>query len=191
MIRLPTSRGLRRAAHVLALLPLLAGATACQELGEANIVTPQFGSSGTADISRIAVYRDGPPSLTIAWAMAWIGPQGGSLRILDFEVIVPPNAVSKVTRFAIRLPVDPGIADHALAEFEPHNVQFAQPVTLRLPYRGTSAESSTSSILWWNGAVWVRYPTIVLPDGRLETTTTHFSEYGTEEPQRGITPVGG
>ena len=192
MIRLPTSRGMRHAARVLAVLcPALLGTTACEELGGREVLTPQYSISGTADIDRIATYRDGAPSLTIAWAMAWIGPQGGSLRILDFEVIVPPDAVSRLTRFSIRLPVDPGISSHALAEFGPHNIQFARPVTLRLPYRGTSAEDATSSVLWWNGATWVRYPTVVLPDGRLETTTLHFSEYGTEEPSRGITPLGG
>ena len=192
MIRLPTSRGMRRAARVLALLgSVLVGATACEQLGDGNVLTPQFSTGGSVDVDRVATYRDGPPSVTIAWAMAWIGPQGGSVRLLDFEVIVPPDAVSRVTRFSIRLPIDPGASTHAMAEFGPHNIQFARPVTLRLPYRGTSAENAASSVLWWNSSSWVRYPTIVLPDGRLETTTTHFSVYGTEEPTRGITPLGG
>ena len=190
MNRLRTLRaaaGLARAALVLS-LALSAG---CDHPGDDALLTPQYSSSGTPDVNRIAVYDGGAPGLTIAWAKAWIGPQGGSVRLLDFEIIVPPGAVSKTTKFEIRLPVDPKAAEHALAEFTPHNTPFAQPVTIRLPYRGTSAEDLTSSVLWWNGAAWERYPTTLLPDGRLETTTTHFSTYGTEEPSRGITPLGG
>src|SRR5688500_11691120 len=89
MIRLPTSRAMGRAARVAAVLlaTVMTGA-GCSELGEGALLTPQHSATASADLNRIAVYAEGPPSLTIAWAMAWIGPEGGSLRILDFEVIV-------------------------------------------------------------------------------------------------------
>lgn len=193
MIQFLTPRARTRLLRVASALSLaLLAGTGCADLGEHGILDPQHSNGSSPDLSRIAVYSDGAPQLTIAWAMAWIGPAGGSVRLLDFELIVPPGAVSRSTRFAIRLPVDPGAANHALAEFEPHNVTFAQPVTIRLPYRGTSAEDATSRVLWWSGSSWVAYPTVLLEkDGRLQTTTTHFSTYGTEDPSRGITPLGG
>jgi hypothetical protein len=174
------------------LIPAVAAvlAASCGETGTPLDAEPQFSSGGGPDVSYIARYNDGAPKITVAWAMAWIGPEGGSVRILDFEVIVPPGAVSSRTRFGIRLPVDPQQADRAMAEFTPHNVTFAQPVTLRLPHRGTTAESASARILWWSGSEWVPFAT-ELNDGRLETTTTHFSTYGTEDPGRGITPLGG
>ena len=193
MNRVPTPRVRVRAARVAAVLSLalFAGVTGCDTLTDAAPLDPQFSTAGTADLNRIAVYKSGAPQLTVAWAMAWIGPAGGSVRILDFEVVVPQGALSKTTRIAIRLPVDPWAAEHAVAQFEPHGIQFAKPVTLRLPYAGTSADGTNASIMWWNGSAWVKFASVVLPDGRIETTTTHFSEYGTEEPSRGITPLGG
>lgn len=178
--------------RLLALLAIAVAASACGDHAALTAPAgPQYSSGSAPDISAIAEYRDGTPQFTIAWSMAWIGPEGGSVRMLDFEVIVPPGALAKRTRLAIRLPVDPQHSTHAYAEFQPHGLQFAKPVTLRLPYSGTTADGLPSSVLWWNGAGWDAFPSTLLPDGRLETTTTHFSTYGTEMPTRGITPLGG
>ena len=148
-------------------------------------------TSTQPDVSAIARYQSGAPAVQFAWVKAWIGPKGGSAQLLDFEIVVPPGAVTKSTLFEIRLPMDRTGAERAMAEFRPHNVTFAVPVTIRLPYRGTTAESSTSRVLWWSGTQWEPFSTTVREDGRIETTTTHFSTYGTEEPSRGITPAGG
>jgi hypothetical protein len=169
---------------------VLAGAACAGQDSPTEVSAPQFSSGSGPDVSRIATYSGGAPQVTVAWAMKWIGPAGGTLRLLDFEVVVPPGAVSSTTRFSIRLPVDPQTSGHALAEFQPHNVTFAVPVTLRLPYAGTTAENTDARVLWWSGAAWVPFATEVV-DGRLQTTTTHFSTYGTEDPGRGITPLGG
>jgi hypothetical protein len=148
-------------------------------------------TSNEVDASAIARYSEG--AVRFAWTKAWIGPAGGSVRLLDFEIVVPPGAVGKTTQFEIRLPMDQTAAERAMAEFRPHNVTFAKPVTLRLPLRSTTADTSDTvpRVLWWNGAGWVVYPTTLTTDGRIETTTDHFSTYGTEDPSRGITPVGG
>ena len=175
----------------VALLLVALGTAACSDHSALTAPVPQYSGVSGPDIEAIAQYRQGAPQFTIAWSMAWIGPEGGSVRMLDFEVVIPPGALARRTRIAIRLPVDPKSSTHAYAEFEPHGLQFAKPVTLRLPYSGTTAESAPSSVLWWSGSVWERFPTVVLPDGRIETTTTHFSTYGTEQPGRGITPLGG
>jgi hypothetical protein len=173
-----------------AALALVVVVTACAD-GGPTVPAPQFSETAEAavDVSRVALYRTGSPPYGTS-ATAWIGPQGGTLRLLDIEVVVPPGAVTGATKFRIKLPADPKKAEHALAEFQPHNVTFVKPVTLRMPYRGTSAEGLTPSVIWWNGSSWIRYPTKLLPDGRLETTTSHFSYYGTER-EPGITPVGG
>jgi len=176
----------------LALLLLVLSVAACSESGVTEPLRPSFAGRGNGpDLEAIATYRNGPPSFTIAWSMAWIGPEGGSVRMLDFEVVIPPGALERRTRIAIRLPVDPKHSTHAYAEFEPHGLQFRKPVTLRVPYSGTTADQLPASVLWWSGSAWESYSSTVLPDGRLETTTSHFSTYGTEAPTRGITPLGG
>lgn len=176
-----------------ALTLLTVVATGCADAGPIEPAQPaqQSLTALQPDLSVIAQYRTGVSMLSFGWASTWIGPQGGSLRLLGFEIVVPAGAVTSWTRFTIKLPLDWSGLDRAYAEFLPHNVPFAQPVTLRLPYRGTTAENETPGILWWDGSTWVRYPTTLRWDGRIETTTTHFSEFGTEDPERGITPVGG
>lgn len=175
---------------LLALAILL---VSCGEGPAAPGIEPQYGSmSADPDVSAIARYRNGAPAVRFAWTKAWIGPAGGSVRLLDFEIVVPPGAVTKSTLFEIRLPMDQTASERAMAEFRPHNVTFAVPVTIRLPLRGTTADGMTyPEVLWWNGGEWVPFRTTTTTDGRIETTTTHFSTYGTEDPSRGITPVGG
>ena len=151
--------------------------------------------SATADnFERLARYQSGPLTLTIASATKLIGPHGGSLSLLGFEVVVPPGAVTKTTLFTIRLPVDLATSQFVRAEFAPHQ-EFAAPVTIRLPLKGTTAEGNGATrILWWNGYDWEPFPTTLTSDGRIETQTWHFSEYGTEEqsdPNKGVILVGG
>ncbi len=136
-----------------------------------------------ADPSALARFRDGPPSITIGWAKKTIGPEGGSLRLLDFEIVVPPGAVDRATRFQIRLPVDPHQREYVMAEFGPHGREFAVPVRIRFPLRGTTIEESDAAgVVWWDGEEWTRLPTEVIEDGeRLEGTTDHFSTFGTSE----------
>ena len=176
---------------VLAMCIIVLG-TACADAEPMapDIGTPAFNTTGM-EIGSIARFNTGAPGLLVGMAWTWIGPEGGSLRLLDFEIVVPPGAVTKATRFSIRLPVNPGEADHAFAHFGPHNVTFHVPVTIRTPLRGTSAEGSMAHILWWDGTAWIPFPTTFTSDGRIETQTTHFSTYGTEETLRGITVAGG
>lgn len=177
---------------------LLLAASGCSDAeppsAPAGLVSASTATS-TAKESWLAKYRNGAPSITIGFAAKTIGPAGGTIRLLDFEVVVPPNAVSKDTRFTIRLPVDPKAAEYALAEFGPHGQKFAVPVTLKLPLRGTTSDSTSVAprVLWWDGAVWVPMPTTKTDDGRIQAPTDHFSEYGTEDTstQRGFIIAGG
>ncbi|MFL5538169.1 MAG: hypothetical protein ACJ8J0_04220 [Longimicrobiaceae bacterium] len=132
------------------------------------------------------------PQITIAWAKAWIGPAGGRMDFVGFTVIVPPGAVDKVTMFTIKLPVDPDGSEHVVAEFGPHNTQFAQPITIGFPYRGTTVEGDASAtVVWWNDG-WVPMGGTVSADGsQFFTTTSHFSEYGTASFRGGVITVSG
>ncbi|HET7321102.1 MAG TPA: hypothetical protein VFI96_01315 [Longimicrobiaceae bacterium] len=144
-------------------------------------------------LDRLARF-DHRPNVTIAWAKKWIGPEGGRLQFLGFAVDVPAGAVSRVTQFSIRLPVDPQGSEHVVAEFGPHGATFAVPVTIELPYAGTSVFGEPSSVLWWNSDVddWVDMGATVTADGeRLSTTTTHFSIYGTASFSGTLTASGG
>jgi len=132
------------------------------------------------------------PQITIAWAKAWIGPAGGRIDFVGFTLIVPPGAVDKVTMFSIRLPVDPQGSEHVVAEFGPHNTEFAVPLTIGFPYRGTTVEGDPSAtVVWWNDG-WVPMGGTVSADGsQIFTTTTHFSEYGTASYRGGGMTVSG
>lgn len=148
---------------------------------DATAAAPRFGQADGGALEALATFRQ-PPSITIAWAKKWIGPEGGRLDFMGFAIEVPPGAVDKVTMFTINLPVDPKAAERVVAEFGPHNQQFAVPVTIEFPFRGTSIEGSTTpKIVWWNDA-WVNMGATLTADGaRLKTQTDHFSTYGTTD----------
>ena len=147
--------------------------------------TPQATSDETLlasgnSLDIIATFRV-KPQITIAWAKAWIGPAGGRVDFQGFTIVVPAGAVDKVTMFTIRLPVDPKGSQRVVAEFGPHNVAFAKPVTIGFPYRGTSIEGdpTIARVVWWNDG-WVSMGGTVSADGsQIFTQTPHFSEYGT------------
>lgn len=137
---------------------------------------------GDTRLDVLATFRV-KPEITIAWAKKWIGPEGGRLDFQGFTIEVPAGAVSRVTQFSINLPVDPKGSERVVAEFGPHNTQFAQPVTIGFPLAGTSIQgSSTATVVWWDGEGWVDVGGAASADGsQLFTTTDHFSEYGTTD----------
>lgn len=141
------------------------------------------------ELEAIAQYRSASNEHGAQNASAVIGAAGGSVRLGDFEMIVPPGAVSKDTRFSIQVLPEAGRKAHAVASFMPHR-EFAKPITLRVPLHSTeSAGSGDAHVMWWDGSTWVPLPSSLTPDGRLETQTLHFSLYGTQ--RRGFTMVGG
>ncbi|HEU0052261.1 MAG TPA: hypothetical protein VFQ39_03745 [Longimicrobium sp.] len=141
-------------------------------------------ASGNSDI--IARFRQRPQTTT-GWAKAWIGPRGGRMDFLGFSVIVPAGAVDRTTMFSIQVPLDRTGTGRVMAEFGPHNVRFAVPVTVEFPFANTSIEGSASpTVVWWTDAGWVEMGASVTPDGKkLRMSTPHFSTYGTTESNRG------
>ena len=151
-----------------------------------NLTTP----SSSVDV--LARFRQ-KPQITIAWAKAWIGPAGGRVDFVGFTIIVPAGAVTKTTMFTIRLPVDPDGSEHVVAEFGPHNTNFAKPLTIGFPYRGTTVEGDPgAAVVWWNGDAWQNMGGAVSRDGaQILTTTTHFSEFGTAAFRGGTLTLAG
>lgn len=148
---------------------------------------PQLSAQG-GDLTKLARYTDGRPKVLLGIAAANIGPDGGRVKLLDFEVVVPPGAVAQSTRFSIKMPADPTGSEYVYAEFTPHGATFAVPVTLILPYKGTTSEGSDVRVMWNDAGTWVPFETSLTADGRIRATTNHFSEYGTEEGNsKGIT----
>jgi hypothetical protein len=146
--------------------------------------TPDGAASrvSAADLDVLAEFT-APRSVTIALAKKWIGPEGGRLDFEGFAIEVPAGAVSKVTQFSIRLPVDTDESKRVIAEFGPHQT-FAAPVAIELPYAGTSVYGLDATVVWWNpdASVWEDVGGAVTADGqRMRTETDHFSEYGTAE----------
>jgi hypothetical protein len=148
-----------------------------------------FVAEGNLDI--LARFRV-KPQITIAWAKAWIGPEGGRVDFQGFTIVVPAGAVDKVTMFTIRLPVDPNGSERVVAEFGPHNVPFAKPVTIGLPVRGTTVEGNTAAhVVWWDGA-WVNMGGGLSADGsQILTQTPHFSQYGLTAERGGTLSASG
>src|SRR5688500_6889938 len=166
----------------------------CADVGSplaARQGTPSFSGGTSPDVAALAKFRN-TPQITIAWAKKWIGPEGGRLDFYGFAIEVPAGAVDKVTMFSIRLPVDPQGAERVVAEFGPHGHQFARPVAIELPFRGTTLDAAvTPTIVWWDN-VWVNMGASVTSDGlRLRTLTDHFSTYGTTEQRGGTFITGG
>lgn len=166
-------------------------ATACGDISDAPEFRPQRFVATAGTTPPIAKYRNGPPQLIIAFAIAQIGPAGGKFSFVGFDVEVPPGAVSKRTTFTIRLPIDPNLSQYVYAEFGPHGMKFDKPITLTLPYKGTTTEGAPSHVIWYDGRNWIELPSVITADGRIQTRTNHFSEYGTEEltPSKGITQI--
>lgn len=174
----------------LALLLAIAGA-GCSDVQQPtlSLAEPAAPSLSASDMSQLAKFQQ-KPQITIAWAKKWIGPEGGRLDFMGFAIEVPAGAVDKVTMFGIKLPVDPNGSERVVAEFAPHGVPFARPVSIELPYRGTTIEgASAPTVVWWNDG-WVDMGGTVTADGqRLRTSTDHFSTYGTTDASRGGTMI--
>jgi hypothetical protein len=185
--------------HLLSLCTLFAVVAGCSEplqpgLSQVESDVVHFSSSSSnSQLSVLATFNRSP-TITIAWAKKWIGPEGGRLAFQGFAIDVPAGAVSKTTQFSIHLPVDPNGAERVVARFGPSGAQFPTAVTIEFPYEGTSIYGDpAATVVWWNPDVsaWVDMGGTITEAGRLRTTTTHFSEYGTSDGRGGVLTASG
>jgi hypothetical protein len=162
----------------LGTLSLLLSSTSCSTDAPVDPSAAAQFNFTSGKLEQLARYQEAPPQIATGVVVKVIGPDGGSLSVAGFEVIVPPGAVETATPFSIRLPVEPQSPEYVRAHFGP-NRDFLVPVTIRLPLRGTTAETDqTARVMWWNETEWVPFETRLTEDGRVETQTSHFSEYG-------------
>ena len=117
------------------------------------------------------------------WIKQWIGPRGGTVDFQGFRIVVPPGAVDRVTKFEIRIPGEntPGGQDRVYAEFGPHNVTFAVPVRIELPYRNTTAYGNSTAVMLYDrqSDTWTPMGGGITADGlRVYYDVPHFSQWG-------------
>jgi hypothetical protein len=177
----------------------LAGCSEAELPGAATAVAPPVAARAGGEtalalenVEKVAAYRTPKSKPANLWAKAWIGPQGGTLEYYGFRIVVPAGAVDRVTMFTLSLPKEG--TERALAEFGPHNVSFAQPITIQLPYVGTTAEGYEPGVLWYDESIklWTPVGGTLTADGqRVQTQVMHFSDYGTAERGGGMSSSGG
>lgn len=181
-----------RLRRFLFVMPMLALAAGCSEMGGPQVeMAPPVEARATGEMSltlqqveTVAAYKEARVKPENLWAKAWIGPRGGTLEYYGFRIVVPAGAVDKVTMFTLSLPKEG--TERALAEFGPHNVKFAQPITIELPYVGTTSEGYAAGALWFDESInqWTSVGGTLTADGqRVQTQVWHFSTYGTQDTQ--------
>ena len=127
----------------------------------------------------------------------WIGPEGGRLELDGFAIDVPEGAVWKDRLFTIRFPAQRRQSKRVMAEFGPHGAHFSRPVSIEVPYLGTSivGHEGVPAIIWWDAdsRAWVNMGGTLTADGqRIRTETDHFSIFGlTLFRSGGVTVSGG
>ncbi len=105
---------------------------------------------------------------------------GGSLFLLDVNIIVPPLAVNNDTIFSISIP-DPA---YFYNEFGTHGLQFNVPVTVIMSYRDAdlgNVDESTIRLAWFDEYYqsWRDMPCVVDQVNKCVTgELSHFSSYG-------------
>ncbi len=185
---------IRRTLTVLAAtLFVLAG---CSDVSEAPLApdappaAPSALLSGLIDLDGVLKFAGAPNLLQPRHAQKLItASQGGFVELHGFRVDIPAGALPNDTVVTIDLPLDLGLSRRVMAEFGPHGIQFATPVTLTFPLSGVNLSGVTGMQVgrWENGA-WTGLGGSVSSDGlRLSGTTPHFSVYAA----RGVYTMGG
>ena len=138
------------------------------------------------NLDGVARYKGGAPSWSANQNHTVIGAAGGTLRVADFQMIIPAGALDHNTQFHIVLPTDAKEKSRAAGQFGPH-MMFNKDITIVLPYAATDAK--VAQIVWWDEGKWVAIPTSVCDGGkRLCGRTNHFSVYAT---WKGVIALGG
>ena len=76
---------------------------------------------------------------------AWIGAEGGELRVGDYSLSFPANALKNATYIQVR---QLNALDWAV-ELSPHGIQFNRPVTLTMDARD-DPDAAAKRIYWFN-----------------------------------------
>jgi hypothetical protein len=103
---------------------------------------------------------------------------GGEVELNGFRISIPAGALPADTTISIQLPTDELGARRVMAEFGPHGIQFAQPVTITFPLTGVLVPAGGVEVARWENGAWRSLGGSVSADGgSVSSTTPHFSEY--------------
>lgn len=104
---------------------------------------------------------------------------GGSVELHGFRVDIPAGALPQDTVITITLPRDATLGKRVMAEFGPHGIQFATPVTLTFPLQGVVLPLGGGlDVGRWENGGWTSLGATLGAGGlSLSSTTPHFSTY--------------
>jgi hypothetical protein len=95
-----------------------------------------------------------------------------------FELKIPKGALSQDTLITLRRVEGP----YLMCELEPHGIQFAKPVKLKMDLQGLdTADYEDWTIFWYDedSGLWVDMGAVYDPDDeKVEAQLPHFSLYG-------------
>lgn len=166
-------------ASALACTALLAGCSDAPHPTLAPDAAPAEVLGGTIDLNGVLQFV-GAPSLTQPRTASKriAAAEGGFVELHGFRVDIPAGALPADTLVTIRLPSDNVLAKRVLAEFEPHGIQFNQPVTITFPLSGVLLSGAAIEVGRWENGAWTSLGGSVNPAGTaLSSTTPHFSTY--------------
>lgn len=165
-----------------AALLILSGCTDQPLIPEAMDAPPAAALSSTSTIAldNVLEFVEVPDLSTARHAEKWIhADEGGFVELHGFRVDIPAGALPQDTLVTIDLPEDPVLGKRVLAEFGPHDVQFAEPVTLSFPLDGVLLLGEEMEVSRWENDAWAALGGTVSADGsRLIGFTPRFSTYG-------------
>lgn len=169
---------IRRAFSLFAAVLLLGG---CAE-GAVSPLTPSdraLDLSADLDLSGVLEFATLPDVTQGRHAEVYIrASEGGSVEVNGFRVDIPAGALPADTLITIDLPTDVTLAQHVLAEFGPHGIQFNEPVTISFPLEGVALPTGPVEVRRWENGGWTSLGGSANPDGKsFSSTTPHFSTY--------------
>ena len=119
----------------------------------------------------VKCHRSGPVQRS-----AVIGPEGGTLRVGDTYLVVPPGALSERVRMTAKV-----LDTIAAVELEPHGLRFALPVGLAIDVSGCAVREEQHPVLLYlddDGEVRETIPGDLDEDGdSFFARIVHFSVY--------------
>ena len=123
------------------------GLAACADAPTAPAPRAAYATSTTTSTSTTPLYEAAaltrPSAIGAQQASAVIGPAGGTLTLTSagITVVVPPNAVSKLTTFTVTAPSGTGV----WYEFQPQGARFAVPLQVTQSLRATNYNALSST----------------------------------------------
>ena len=104
------------------------------------------------------------------------GPQGGSIKVGEHELVIPKGALAREELIVAEAPTSP-LVD---VTFAPHGLQFLAPAQLTLSYKGCIRPTSTEFLIAYiQGNQVLELPPSVddKSDDEVDADIDHFSRY--------------